>query len=194
MNPDRKLLLFMAVFVLLIVSVAYRLFNPFVHQETDRLKYAGKKPSPRIYHGKIKTVGVVDKNSSTIERFLNKKNVSGDTHKDLFAVYRPPGKVPAKKKVVEPERKIQLSEDEKRRQAINEARQHITSYTWYGTYRGPDAEAVFLAKNKTVLVARKGDRLEGKYEIEDIQEKFLKVRALDLNETLDLEIREFKND
>ena len=70
----------------------------------------------------------------------------------------------------------------------------MASYTLYGIYKSENTKAVFLAKNKLILVARTGDRLDGKYLIDDIQDNHIKIRALDLNETIHFDMREFNNE
>ena len=45
-----------------------------------------------------------------------------------------------------------------------------------------------------MLVAKIGDRLDGKYLIDDIQDNSIKIKALELNETIHLDMREFNNE
>ncbi len=77
---------------------------------------------------------------------------------------------------------------------MEEAKEYITSYKLYGSYQQNGTRAVFLSKNKLVLVAKIGDRINGKYLINDINNQQIMIKALDINKTFHLDLREFKNE
>ena len=77
---------------------------------------------------------------------------------------------------------------------MDQVKDYIASYRYYGSYHSGDKKAVFLVKNKLVLVARKGDRIDGKYLIDDIQDDFIRIKALELNQTIDIHLGEFNDD
>lgn len=206
MKTNKKLIVFIIIFILLVVSIVYRVMNPFVHKTVDTLTYTGKIPGK--IPGKIsdKTVNKAivkmqdfeTKSTSWIQQFLTKPKMPGKVFKDLFSVYRPEeNKIMGKKNITQNinlNRIDQTTDNQDKAKALIKIKEYITSYKWYGIYKSQGKRAVFLAKDKMVLVAKTGDRLDGKYQIEDIQDKYLKIKALDLNETLHLDMREFKNE
>lgn len=75
-----------------------------------------------------------------------------------------------------------------------EAKGRLTEYQFYGSYEVGGTRAVFLGKNKMVVVARAGDRIEGKYLINKIEANEIKIKALDINKTFRIDVEEFRND
>ena len=195
MKISGRHILFAGVLVILAGVIVYRLQNPFIQQTTDQLTYTAKKGlsakagsnrAAADQEGKKKTMSVFD-------LFLNKPQISGAMHTDLFAEYR----LPVKKRVsVKPVLKKQEPADPKplRKDPLAEARKAITSYKLYGTFQEAGKKAVFLSKDKLVLVARIGDRLEGKYLIQDIQDTYITFKPVEVNQTLRLDMREFKDE
>lgn len=186
MKLNKKRIVFLIVFLLLIISIIYRLLNPFVQPRTDTLTFTGEKNT------KINTVAhSIDKDLKTetpVSTFLNKPRISGKVYKDLFSTYRPPQRIADKKEVIVP-----VATDSNKN-PLSEAKEYLASYTFYGTFESEGIRSVFLAKDKMVLVARTGDRLDGKYLIEEIQENHIRIKALDLNETIQLDIGEFNDE
>jgi hypothetical protein len=193
MNLDKKQIIFIIVFMLLIISIIYRVLNPFVQPRVDKLTFTGNKNNKISKPDDTIKARRQNKPQALVLKFLNKSDISGKVYKDLFSIYRPPQKEKIKvpvKKDIQPEKIIEIV----KKDPVLEAREYIASYALYGTYKSKDKKAVFLSKNKLVLVARIGDRLDGKYLIEDIQDNYIKIKALDLNETIHLDMREFNND
>ncbi len=130
--------------------------------------------------------------------FFHPSHISGVVRKNLFEIYRKP--VPLKKTPVkipkkQPEPKldpipVKLPEKE---DPVKKVVDYITSFTFLGHYESGGRKAVFLSRNKLVLVARVGDRINGKYLIEQITDDKIKIKALDINETIHLDIKQFKD-
>jgi len=197
MRLDKKQILFIIVFILLIISIVYRVLNPFVQPRVDKLTFTGEKIS--------KTGSVeykIDQNQHSepqtlVSKFLNKPENSGKVYNDLFSMYRDPQKLSEKNEVDALDNKDIQDQDALgmiQQGSVLEAKEYIASYRFYGAYKSEGKKAVFLSKNKLVLVARIGDRLDGKYLIEDIQDNYVKIKALELNETIHLDMREFNNE
>jgi len=192
MKADRKTIVLIVVLILLIISVVYRVLNPFVHQEVDQLTHTGQPAVP------LEKTGPALRGDAMIQQFLNRPAASAKMHQNLFSVYQPPEKT--RKKIKPPATaaakatSVQQDEAVSREALIAGIREYLTAYTWYGVYQTQEQTSVFLAKNKLVLVAKQGDRIDGKFLIEDIQDHYLTIKALDLNETLHLDMREFNNE
>ena len=195
MKVSGRHILFFAVLAILAGVVFYRLQNPFVQKTTDQLTFTGKKNTSNkgVRHTVQPVQEKIQKETSAFSLFLNKPEVSGEVHKDLFAEYR----LPVKKRVsVKPAFKKEKPPEPRQPKTdpLVEARKAITSYELYGTFKEGGKKAVFLSKDKLVLVARTGDRLEGKYLIQDIQDTYITFKTLEMNQTLRLDMREFKDE
>ena len=202
MKLSKKHIILIISVLLLIASITYRVLNPFEQQKVEKLTFTGKKISKtNIQTEKFlapeKKVQTQAQTQTILAKFLNKPKISAKIHKDLFSIYKPPSKRIAKKKV-----NIPVDKDIQNMQRTNkikidpvqEIREYLASYRVYGTYKSENTKAVFLSKNKLVLCAKIGDRLDGKYLIEDIQDNYIKIKALALNETIHLDMREFNNE
>ena len=193
MKLNKKYIIFVIVFMLLIISIIYRVLNPFVQPRVDKLTFTGNKSNKIIKAENTMEQTRQGRSQPLVSKYLNRSKTSEKVYKDLFSIYRPPQK--NKIKVLKNKNiKAQKTIDIIKKDPVSEIKEYIASYTLYGIYKSEDIKAVFLAKNKMVLVARTGDRLDGKYLIDDIQDNYIKIKALDLNETIHFDMREFNDE
>jgi hypothetical protein len=186
-------MIFFAAAGLLLVSLIYRLMNPYVQPRVDTLTYTGRSSDSK----KIKAEPGDDRVVADPFARSNGKAVSGKVYKDLFALYKPPQTAGQEKQSIgKKDRQLEITPPYRpvTKDPVLAIKEYIASYKFYGSYDSAGKKAVFLAKNKLVLVARTGDRIDGKYEIEDIQDDFIRIKATDLNQTIDINIREFNDD
>jgi hypothetical protein len=194
---SKKHILFIIVVFFLMIAIIYRILNPFVQQEVNTLTFTGEKKSVKTDKAEHAILQAEKVESQTlVSKFLNKPEVSAKVYNDLFSTYKPPNKLAKKKKVNIPaDRDIQNRQKlDIKKDSLQEIKEYITSYRVYGIYKSENTKAIFLAKNKLVLVAQTGDRLDGKYLIDDIQDNYIKIKALEFNETIRLDMREFNNE
>ena len=199
----KHIILILSVF-LLIISIIYRVLNPFEQQKVDKLTFTGKKISKTDIVAEKSLIPEKKSQSQTqhqpqtlVSKFLNKPEISAKIYKDLFSIYKPPSKQVAVKKVYIPvDKDIQTRQMTNiiKKDSVQEIKEYLCSYRVYGTYKSENTKAVFLSKNKLVLCAKIGDRLDGKYLIDDIQDNYITIKALALNETIHLDMREFNNE
>lgn len=189
MKLDKKAIIFITVFILLVIVIIYRVLNPFVQQRVENLTFTGKDETGQ--NRVVKTIEINGQAESQplVARFMNKPRISGQVVKDLFLMPRPLQKPAETTEAHSPPAATTIQTD-----PLVEAKAYLASYKIDGTYESEDTKAVFLSKDKLVLVAKIGDRLDGKYLIEDIQKDHIRVRALDLNATINLDMREFNNE
>ncbi|MDA3915446.1 MAG: hypothetical protein PF690_00530 [Deltaproteobacteria bacterium] len=197
MKLSKKHIIFIIVVFFLMIAIIYRILNPFVQQEVNTLTFTGEKKSVKTDKAEHAILQAEKVESQTlVSKFLNKPEVSAKVYNDLFSTYKPPNKLAKKKKVNIPaDRDIQNRQKlDIKKDSLQEIKEYITSYRVYGIYKSENTKAIFLAKNKLVLVAQTGDRLDGKYLIDDIQDNYIKIKALEFNETIRLDMREFNNE
>lgn len=189
MKPDKKSIIFILVLILLVISIVYRVQHPFVQKRVDSLTYTQEHPADKsMVEKKIGPSGPTE-DGSVAAKFLNKPRISGKVSKDLFSISLPPRKTEEKIDIQALPAKESVQND-----PLSEAKAYLASYKIDGTYESENTKAVFLSKDKLVLVAKVGDRLDGKYLIEDIQKDRVRIKALDLNEIINLDLREFNNE
>ncbi len=193
MKLNKKYIIFVIVFMLLIISIIYRVLNPFVQPRVDKLTFTGNKSNKIIKAENTMEQTRQGRSQTLVSKYLNRPKTSEKVYKDLFSIYRPPQKKKLKmsiKKDIQDQKVVETV----KKDPVSEIKEYISSYTLYGIYKSEDTKAVFLSKNKLVLVARTGDRLDGKYLIDDIQENHITIKALDLNETIHFDMREFNDE
>ena len=197
MKFNKQYIIFIVVFILLIISVIYRVKNPFIQEEVDTLTYTGKvKGESSLEYNRNKPMQ--SQPDTLVSRFLNKSEFSGKIIKDLFSLYHSPEDLQKKIEIESPVEKITQEEIieyvEIKDDPVSKISKDLLSYRFCGTYKSEGRRSVFLVRNKQVLVASTGDRIYGKYLIEEIQDNYIRIKALDLNETIHIDMREFNNE
>lgn len=196
MKIDRKMIIFLVVCLLFAGAVIYRFNNQFEHEQVRTLTYTGKKSDPVRTGKPAIRKKEASQTTELLNLFFNREKNTGRVEKDLFEIYRVKPKV-TKKQAAKRALAANLKRDAQKAKApdpVQVAKKQVTAYKWYGTFKGQGGRAVFLAKNKTVLVAKTGDRIEGKYQIEDIQDNYLKIRAFGIDQSIHLDAGEFNNE
>jgi len=193
MTMGKKHILFVVALILLVVSIVYRAFNPFEQARVEALTYTVQKPLPdrpeTITKNRTNDHTVHD----TVSRFIDPPPVSATVHQDLFAIYQPPRPTSAPETSPTPPLEDTPIEDpeQDRRELIQDAVREISGYRIFGLFEHEDKIFVFMAKDKQVFVAGKGDFLEDKFRIDEIEKTHITVMALHLNEAIQLDMGEF---
>ena len=190
---DKKHILFVVALILLVVSIVYRAFNPFEQARVEALTYTGEtRPSARsgaLQENRTSAHTVHD----TVSRFIDPPQVSAAVHQDLFSIYQPPQPAPAPEAAPAPPPDDTPVKDpeQDRRNLIQDAIREISGYRIFGIFEHEDNIFVFIAKDKQVIVAGKGDCLEDKYRIDEIEKTHITIMALHLDESIHLDMSEF---
>ncbi|MCK5542486.1 MAG: hypothetical protein KAI40_07310 [Desulfobacterales bacterium] len=197
MKLNKQYIVFIIVFILLIISIMYRVKNPFMQEEVDTLTYTGKK-SDKISLGQNRSKTGDSQFYSLVSRFLNRSEVSGEIANDLFSLYNSSDYLKGKADITgtngESIQEERINDEGIEECPVSKTSKALLSYKFYGTYKSQGTRAIFLVKDKLVLVARVGDRIDGKYLIEELQDNYIRLKALDLNETIHIDMREFNNE
>ncbi|MCK5312694.1 MAG: hypothetical protein KAJ62_11320 [Desulfobacteraceae bacterium] len=197
MRINKQYIIFIIVFILLIISIIYRVKNPFVQEEVDTLTYTGTK-TVKISLGQNKNKTGQSQSDTLVSRFLNRSEFSGEIVNDLFSFYNSSDYLKGKTEIWGPDGEItqeeRINDEDIEDDPISKISKDLLSYKFYGTYKSQETRAIFLVKDKLVLVASIGDRIEGKYLIEELRDNYIRLKALDLNETIHIDMREFNNE
>ena len=192
---DKKHILFVVALILLVVSIVYRAFNPFEQARVEALTYTGETLLPA-------QSGTLEENRTnahtvhdTVSRFIDPPRASATVHQDLFSIYQPlPLSPPPEASPAPPLDDTPIKDlEQDHRNLIQDAIREISGYRIFGIFEDEDKLFVFLAKDKQVIVAGKGDFLEEKYRIDEIEKTHITIMALHLNESIHLDMSEFYN-
>jgi len=189
--------------VLLFAGVlVYRILNPYTQDKVEKLTFTNAGTSKPLKVSSQKTPR--DKNNGSdflFADFFNKGVYSKKVIQDLFVL---PGRDVEKVEKDMGEAVETQGEDpglmplpaesENPIDPLQEAVKYISSFKYLGSYESAGERAFFLSRNKLVLVARVGDRIDGKYLVEKIGEHSIRINALNINQTINLDIREFNDD
>jgi len=204
MDDRKQKILFCITLLVLILAVGYRIMHPYVPPRVTQLTYAGNNSitTEAIYPlekktGELKETSVYS--NTLFEQFFNQPFYSGDVVSDIFAGY-----VGGEELTNGPQKIDQgLADGAERKPPVDpvpppldrlkKTVNYLLSFTFLGKFQRGEEKAIFLSRNNLVLVARIGDRINGKYLIEAIEEDSITIKALDINETLHLEMRLFND-
>ena len=165
---DRKQKLLVGLIALLGLALAYRLTHPFDQGTVDRLTYArATKVAAAQAEGDASAQGVV-----RLDLLQSPPEVGVAVQRDLF---RPP----TENRSVDTD-EMQATEPEPEpppRTARQMIEEHFESFKIFGSYRRGETIYLFLVRGKQVLIVTRGDRIDGKYGITDLDEKSATISA-----------------
>jgi hypothetical protein len=194
---NKKNILFVTTLAVLAATIVYRAMNPFEQARVKTLTYTGEnRVSARSQTLNENAAGAHTVHDS-VSRFIDPPQVSATVHQDLFSIYQPPRPAPAPETPqTSPLDDTPVHNPDQERQAqIQDAIRDISGYRVFGVFEEDDTHRfVFLSKGKQVIVAGKGDLLQEKYRIDDIEKTHITIMALHLNEPIQLDMQDFYKD
>ena len=191
MDMDRKKKLLLVLVAIFIAFIFYRILHPFKQERVDQLTYTSKRTRDK----EIKKPSVA----------LNKKRSDAQIEV-MLDLFRNPPRHDAKiiknifqktiaKKMIKPEDVIQEIETQKpvaaafkKEDPLELLHRELSSLRVFGLYESKDEKFIFLERGNEVLVVRKGDRIDGKYLIEDITKEKLVLKVMQINEPVYIDI------
>ena len=198
MNRKKKILLVLG--VVFTITLIYRIYHPFKQAEVATLTFTGKK-TPLVAAKSEKTPDDKNQHSENVIRLdllAAPPSYSGTVQKNIFFQAVPPkadrssGK---KKKKTEKLKnrvvKATPTPAPPRKNPAELVKQELSSYKIFGTYRQGNENAVFLEKGKQIIVIHKGDKIEGKYRIQEITDQQITLYAEQFNEIVHLDMSDF---
>ena len=189
---DRKKTILVVLACIFVLSLAYRLLNPYEQKRVESLTFTGEHaPTPR---GE-KTSGNIDLPSGDLSIRLDllsdRRIHSGTVQKNIFFKK---STVPVKEKTVDPkkaspqrtEQSIATLENKKL-----QVQQELSHFKTFGFLELNNEKALFLERGKDIFIIRKGDRIDGKYLVKKISESMLTLRAEEIDEDVHIDISKF---
>ncbi len=175
----------------LVITVIYRVLNPFQQQTVAKLKYArhvdGKAtPSFTIHTGEKKKLSDQE---VLIDLFINPPRHSDKTVKNIFYLFKAQGGQ-AKEYITRPDvAEMAQSSIVQKPDPYAQINEDIRRFTIFGIYEKNKEKIVFLEKEKDVLMVREGDRIEGKYRVERITDQQVVIKEENSNASVTIDIQ-----
>ncbi len=186
MKKKRKELILGGLLLVLAASVTWRVGNPYVQESVGELKY--KPASPRVVK-KITPGETGEREGVYLSLFLNPPDHGGAVLNDPFYKKK---RVLKKKEKPRPARRSAPADRPPRKvDPLIGVREELQRFKVFGTYEGQGKKGVFLSRGKQLLIVRPGDRIDGKYLVEEITGSSIKLLVTALGETVYIDMSRF---
>ena len=184
---DRKKIILVVLVAIFCISLIYRIMHPFMQESVAELTYVGKRVVVKSIKRTSDHPGEKASNAGTkvlLDLFLSPPKHKGKVIRNVF-------EATMAKKSMQPKGTAKKNEQQnaaltvpKEENPIASAKQDISRFNVFGMFESKDEKVVFLERGKEVLVVRKGDRIDGKYTVEDITDQTVTLKARQLDEPL----------
>lgn len=168
----------MALSVLFIFSLVYRIMNPYKQETVSRLTYTSEKSG--VTGKKIHKEAVKPLDSDLLlELLLNPVYQQASVFRNIFEKNSARGDIsPIPAKTI-PSQKTQeeMNETAKQEQENKPVNQELEQFSVFGFYESDGRKYIFLERSKDIFIVRKGDIIDGQYRVENISDKALTIRS-----------------
>lgn len=187
---DRKKIILASLLIIFAIFFVYRLTHPFKQEKLDQLTYTNEDRRRKVTV-KIDTLPETNYKPSNFHtifsKFLNPPALSGDVVKNPF--YQ-------KKELPEIEKKNDMEEIDKEEPAgmkdpLVQVNKELSQFKVLGSFESEGEKAIFLGRGREMMVVRVGDRIDGKYLIQNISDASVTLKAENINETVHIDMSEF---
>ena len=188
---DRKKIMLACLLIFFAVSLVYRLTHPFKQEKVSSLTYTGDNTSRHMVTVKIQAISENDNDAinfhEALDRFLTPESFSGAVIENPFFKMKEPPK-PREETVIP---KIAYEEQKEAEDPLVAVNRELGRFKVLGSYESDGEKAIFLGREKEMLVVRIGDRIDGKYLVQDITDESVILKAEFINETVHIDMSEF---
>ncbi len=192
MYMDKKQKILMVLAALFIVSLIYRIMNPYKQETVDRLTYTSGKPSvisKKIY----KEPGKSSDFDLLLEPLLNPRHQQTSVFRNIFeknaardAISSIPAKAASPLQTQEEKNATAQQEQEK-----NDMNQGLDQFSVFGSCESNGRKYIFLERSKDIFIVRNGDIIDGQYRIENISDTALTIRSEKQGQSVTIDISDF---
>lgn len=188
MNRSKKILA--VLLVILAVSLTYRIMNPYRQQRVTELTYSNTMVRKTIRGSGSPSDESSDGPSVYLNLISQPHAVVSEVKKELFSA---PQRIHEKK--AEEDRAEQVPGAPQPSAAVlspeDRVRNDLARFKVMGLFEDKGEKAVFLQRGKDILVVREKDRIDGKYRIEEIEGQTIRLTALEIGETVYIDMSDF---
>ncbi|MBW2741054.1 MAG: hypothetical protein JRE64_19920 [Deltaproteobacteria bacterium] len=184
MDRKKKILAILA--VIFVISLVYRIMNPFKQEKVTVLKYTGshgQKTTPKPIPTKAKKKSF--SSYVMLDLFTNPPEHSDKVIKNIFFK-----KKPAKKKTLIDSKYNMKTNVLTVEDPVEKIKKELSKFRIFGSHESGDGIVLFLERGKQIIVIRKGDRIDGKYLVEKITKQLVTISADNIDEKLHIDLGE----
>lgn len=189
---DRKKTILVVLVCILILSLAYRLLNPYEQNRVKNLTFTGEKVTTARGKKPLENFDLPSGDLSIRLDLLSDRRTHARTvQKNLFfeKTTAPVKEKPVDLKKASPQKtKPSTSPLESKRLQVQ---QELSHFKTFGFLEHNNEKTLFLERGKDIFIIRKGDRINGKYSVKEISETMLTLRAEEINEDVHIDISKF---
>jgi hypothetical protein len=169
------------------VALLYRVTHVYKQPKVAALTYTGGKFKSRENKtGQKNLANSREEPLLKLDRFLNPQAHSKEAKKDIFS-----GQAVVKEQ--EPPLSESASEQKSGTEASssnveNQIEDDLSAFKSFGYIERGSERILFIEKGKQIMLVRKGDRIEGKYIVQDISKNELTLTVIANNETIHIDL------
>lgn len=182
---DRKKIILVVLVAIFLIALVYRIMHPFKQESVTELTYVGDRVVVKSIKGDSDHSGYKASGQDAkvlIDLFLNPPRHKGKVIKNVFEATAVQKTTPIKDSDAKKDQQRAVLEVPQKKNPLELAKKDLSRFNVFGMYERGDEKVVFLERGKEVLVVRKGDRIDGKYMVENITEQKVTLTAKQLNE------------
>jgi len=185
---DKKKIILGLLILVFAVSLVYRVTHPYRQQKVDRLTYTGgKSETPKkVSNLKEADVSTVEEPLVILDMFYEPSAHSREQTRNIFSMEEDIEKASA---LPDQNRVDQTAVDNALTMEVeNSIEDDLSSFRTFGYMETGKERILFLEKGEQIILIRKGDRIEGKYLVEDITKNELSLRVISNNEKVHIDL------
>lgn len=187
----RKKIILFALLGVFVLSLGYRIMNPYRQDKVAKLTHTGDK-AVKAKRAKAESRGKKAEESGRVllPLFMEPPRHSGQVGKNIFyeaakRTEEPRVTMPIEKEAQKPPVPVPVIDP---RAKVNE---ELSRFRVFGSYRSKGETVLFLERGNEILVVRQGDRINGKYLVKRIEDESIVLRAEHINEDVHIDLSEF---
>jgi len=184
MDRKKKILAILA--VIFVISIVYRIMNPFKQEKVTVLKYTGSHEQKTARKSiPTKTKKKASSSYVMLDFFITPPKHSDKVIKNIFFKNKP-----AKKKNLIDSKYNRKTEVSTVEDPVEKIKKDLSKFRIFGLHESGDEIVLFLERGKQILLIHKGDRIDGKYLVEKITKKLVTLSADNIDEELHIDFGE----
>jgi len=190
---ERKKIILFLLLTLLAGSIIYRVQHPFEQKRVSRLNYGNSKASPlaradqtpRGKDGRRVSGGA---SLSDIKLFLDPVKHSGVVIRDPFFEKEIQVKHAAPSPVPTPTSSTQWPKPVE--DPVQKVKRELSQFRVFGSFESNGETVLFMERGRDILVVRKGDWIDGRFQLKDISSHSISIWASEIGEDVHIALDE----
>lgn len=190
---ERKKIILFSLLLLLAGSIVYRIQHPFEQKRVSRLKYANNKTTagvqaPQTPKETHREQGSVGARLSEINLFLNPVKHSWMVIRDPFFEKEAQAKRvaanPASPHATSTQRPHAVEDP------VQRIKRELSQFRVFGSFESNGETVLFIERGRDILMVKKGDWIDGRYQLKDITSHSINIWASEIGENVHISLDE----